>query len=81
MERKMHSAKTVDELGRIIIPLTLRGKFRIGDGDKMDIFEDVDEIILKKSIIRCVACDGTEDMKRHNERDFCDACHAKLSVS
>ena len=40
--------RRLDELGRIVIPKEIRSNLKIRDGENMEIFVDLDTIILKK---------------------------------
>lgn len=40
--------RKVDELGRVVIPIELRRNLGIEEKDKLEIFVDRDQIILKK---------------------------------
>lgn len=40
--------RKVDELGRIVLPIELRRTLEIVEKDPMEIFVDVDKIILRK---------------------------------
>ena len=40
--------RRIDELGRIVIPKEIRRNLKIRDGENMEIFIDMDSIILKK---------------------------------
>ena len=40
--------RRIDELGRIVIPKEIRRNLKIRDGENMEIFIDLDTIILKK---------------------------------
>ena len=40
--------RRIDDLGRIVIPKELRRNFRINNGDTLEVFVDMDSIILKK---------------------------------
>lgn len=40
--------RRIDELGRIVIPKEIRRNLKIRDGENMEIFVDMDSIILKK---------------------------------
>ena len=40
--------RRIDDLGRIVIPKEIRRNLKIRDGENMEIFVDIDSIILKK---------------------------------
>ena len=40
--------RRIDDLGRIVIPKEIRKSMRIKNGDSLEIFVDVDSVILKK---------------------------------
>ena len=40
--------RRIDDLGRIVIPKEIRRNLKIRDGELMEIFVDMDSIILKK---------------------------------
>ena len=40
--------RRIDDLGRIVIPKEIRRNLKIRDGENMEIFIDLDSIILKK---------------------------------
>ena len=40
--------RRIDELGRIVIPKEIRKNLKIRDGENMEIFVEVDSIVLKK---------------------------------
>jgi len=48
MERK------VDDLGRIVIPLEVRRRIGIQEGDVLEIRDNENEIILKKTTQQCM---------------------------
>ena len=40
--------RRIDDLGRIVIPKELRRNLRIQNGDSLEIFVDLNSIVLKK---------------------------------
>ena len=40
--------RRIDDLGRIVIPKEIRRNLRIKNGDTLEVFVDVDSVILKK---------------------------------
>jgi len=52
---KIIATRTIDELGRIILPFELRKKLGISSRDKMDVYINTNgDIVLKKSRSQCV---------------------------
>lgn len=49
--QRMGIVRKVDELGRIVIPCELRKEFCINAHDRIEIYTDLDLIILKKYAI------------------------------
>ncbi len=45
---KIGSLRRIDELGRIVIPKTVREALRIKSGDRLEIYTENENIILKK---------------------------------
>lgn len=74
--------RTVDAVGRFVIPMELRKLLNIVDAqDALEIFVDEDKIILKKYAPSCFLCSSTEDLIEHNDHKICKACIAKLAES
>lgn len=40
--------RKLDELGRIVIPIEIRKKYNLKEGDKIEIEEKTNELVLKK---------------------------------
>lgn len=49
--REIGIVRRVDELGRIVIPKSIRSKFKIRQGDVFEIFVDENRIVLQKEEI------------------------------
>ena len=60
--------RRVDELGRIVLPCELRKTLHIKDRDPLEVFVDVDKIILKKYEPACVFTNDTEDLIEYQGR-------------
>lgn len=71
MKKSTGIIRRVDELGRIVIPIELREKFRIKEKDSIEIFVDGQSIILKKYETKiCHNCGQRID----EEDKFCKHC-------
>ncbi|MGN1444833.1 MAG: AbrB/MazE/SpoVT family DNA-binding domain-containing protein, partial [Eubacteriales bacterium] len=54
--------RQVDELGRIVLPISIRKNLDIHVKDNMEIYTEGDKIILKKRQASCVFCGNTENV-------------------
>jgi AbrB family transcriptional regulator, transcriptional pleiotropic regulator of transition state genes len=72
-------ARKVDELGRIVLPVEMRRLFGIRPGDEMEISVDGGSIQLRKVEVRCVFCDGVDDLRPYREKLVCASCAASVS--
>lgn len=72
--------RSVDPLGRMVVPAELREKFGVKDGKgAFEIFVDGDSIILKKYEPTCVFCGGSESITVFKDRNICDKCIKELT--
>ena len=67
----MEMIRKLDELGRIVIPIEIRKKYELEEGDKIEIQEKEDTLILQKyKDTYCPKC-----LKRCQHTDnFCSNC-------
>lgn len=67
--------RSVDELGRLVIPKEIRKTMDIRCGDPLEIFVDgSDTIMLKKYLCACVFCQSTEELFDYKGKKVCSAC-------
>lgn len=67
--------RSVDELGRLVIPKEIRKTMDIRCGDPLEIFVDgSDTIMLKKYLCACVFCQSTEELSDYKGKKVCSAC-------
>ena len=71
--------RRIDELGRIVLPISLRNKFEITEKDPMEIFVDGSNIILRKHEPFCVFCEETKNLVEYKGKLVCKNCIEKLS--
>ncbi len=72
--------RSVDPLGRMVIPAELREKFGVKDGNgAFEIFVDGDSIILKKYEPTCVFCGSSENITVFKDRNVCEHCIKELT--
>ena len=66
--------KSVDELGRIVLPKKMRESLDIDVRDQVEIFVEGDRIILKKYAPTCIFCDSDLDVFLFNGKRLCRTC-------
>ncbi|MBQ1981905.1 MAG: AbrB/MazE/SpoVT family DNA-binding domain-containing protein, partial [Clostridia bacterium] len=81
-ERKARTAMlkqvTVDELGRIVIPMPMRKELGIAVRDRLTIKAVDDRIILTKAVSTCALCGATDELVALEEKHLCAACVRKI---
>lgn len=75
--------RKVDQLGRIVLPKSLRNRYQMNEGDPVEILVSGDHIILERYKPRCVFCGNMESVSEFKERHICADClvdmnHLKL---
>lgn len=76
----MKSTKTngvvrrVDELGRIVLPISIRQNLDINEKEALEIHTEGDRIILQKYVPACIFCGHAEDVVYYNGKRICREC-------
>lgn len=70
--------RDIDKLGRFVIPVELRNKLGIENGDPLEIFTEDDKIILKRYEKACVFCSEERNVIEFNDRVICRNCLAQI---
>jgi transcriptional pleiotropic regulator of transition state genes len=78
METKSAFRK-IDELGRIVIPIDIRRKLGVNNGESLEIALQNDTVILKKHHETCIFCFGSEDLVSFEGKLVCNKCIEKLT--
>ena len=71
----------IDDLGRIVIPIEIRKRFKLGEKDPLEISVKDDVILLSKPQTTCVFCGRRSMLQEHRGRSVCRACVAELAAS
>lgn len=66
--------RSVDELGRVVIPIELRRTLDIDVKDSLEIFVEEDVIMLKKYSPGCVFCGNVRGVKDIKGKKVCPKC-------
>ena len=72
--------RKVDELGRIVLPKSLRETLDIQVRDSLEIFTDNDRIILQKYHPACEFCSNADNIVYFGEKRLCRECIAKIKA-
>ena len=69
----------IDDLGRIVIPIEIRKRFKLGEKDPLEISVKDDVILLSKPQTSCVFCGRRSSLQEHRGRSVCRSCVAELA--
>lgn len=70
--------RSVDNLGRVVLPMELRKTLDICVTDPLEIYTDEDKIILRKYTPGCTFCDNISDLTNFKGKRICPQCLATL---
>ena len=70
--------RSVDELGRIVIPKEMRRQIGIDNTDPVEFYVDGDKIIIEKYRQLCHFCSSSEDVSEFKGRCVCRVCIEEL---
>lgn len=79
MLKSIGIVRTVDDLGRVTLPIELRRTLEITEKDSLEIFVDGDSIVLKKYEPACIFCGNAQDVSVYKGRNICRDCIAELT--
>lgn len=72
--------RKVDQLGRIVLPKSLRKRYQMNEGDPVEILVQGDHIILERYRPRCVFCSSMENVTEYKDRHVCGACMKEMNA-
>ena len=70
--------RNVDELGRIVIPKSMRTRMDIKCGDPIEIFVEGENILLAKFAPHCIFCGSDESVVQFKGKNVCKGCIAEI---
>ena len=70
--------KIVDDLGRIVLPKTIRRTYEIDIKDSVEIFTDEKSIIIRKYEPSCIFCSESQDIIIFRDKKICKKCLKEL---
>ncbi|CAG7650430.1 hypothetical protein PAESOLCIP111_06078 [Paenibacillus solanacearum] len=71
--------RKVDQLGRIVLPKSLRKRYQMNEGDPVEILVSGDHIILERYRPRCVFCGSLDQVSDFKERHICNQCLVEMN--
>lgn len=66
--------RKLDDLGRIVLPASLRRSFDLDDRSPVEIFVDGECLVLKKYVPTCSFCESVKDIKEFQGKKICIDC-------
>ena len=73
--------RKVDELGRIVLPISIRQIMDINEKDSLEIFTNENKIILQKYQPSCIFCNNADNIVYFSGKRVCEDCLAKIKAS
>jgi transcriptional pleiotropic regulator of transition state genes len=70
--------RKLDQLGRIVLPKSLRKRYQMNEGDPVEILVQGDHIILERYRPKCVFCSSAENVTKFKEKYYCSDCSLDL---
>lgn len=75
-------AQGIDQNGRVVIPKNLRSSLNIEVNDVVEFFiNENKELVMRKSIPKCVFCGTTEGLLSFKDKKICSKCFNDLFSS
>ncbi|WP_127581468.1 AbrB/MazE/SpoVT family DNA-binding domain-containing protein [Paenibacillus koleovorans] len=71
--------RKVDQLGRIVLPKSLRKRYKMNEGDPVEILVAGDQILLERFRPKCVFCSEMSAVTEYREKHICSGCLEELS--
>jgi transcriptional pleiotropic regulator of transition state genes len=72
--------RKLDQLGRIVLPKSLRKRYQMNEGDPIEILVRGDHIILEKYRPRCIFCYSVEEVTAFKDKYVCGVCYTDLEA-
>ena len=70
--------RKVDDLGRVVIPASMRRSLGIGLGDEVEVSVDGGRVVLAKPADNCTFCGSEHNLGAFRDKVVCWSCTAAL---
>ena len=77
--KKDYSIRTIDNVGRIVIPMDFRKSLDIHEWDELRLFRDHERIVIEKNKPSCSFCQSGKDLVPFKEKFICKKCLEELN--
>ena len=72
------SIRTLDSLGRIVIPRDFRRALEISESDDLYLSLSDNKIVIEKAKATCAFCDSTDKLTSFKDKYICSRCKSSL---
>lgn len=76
----MGTARRIDALGRVVVPVEMRRMLGIDEGDLLDIHVEDARIVMARIEHRCVFCNSNDELRAYRDRLVCRNCVDALTA-
>ena len=73
------SERTIDRLGRMVLPADIRKVWGLRAGDLLDLRLEDDRLVMTKRTPECAICGTTEQLRSVRDRHICTPCRDEAS--
>ena len=72
--------KTIDDLGRIVLPIELRRTYDLAVGIRsaVDLYVDGEKLIITKTKNECIFCNSRDNLVEYKGKSVCEKCIEEL---
>ncbi len=77
--RPIGIVRRVDQLGRIVLPKSLRERYNMDVEAPIEIIVSGDNIILERYREKCIFCGSIENVIKFKDRDVCTSCVGQMT--
>ena len=64
--------KTIDDLGRIVLPKEIRKSLGLGIRSAVDLYVDGEKLIITKTKNECIFCNSRDNLVEYKGKSVCD---------
>lgn len=66
--------KTIDDLGRIVIPKEIRKSLGFEIRSSVELYVDGENLVISKSNNNCIFCGSDQDLEEYKDKCVCRNC-------